>query len=61
MEMSSSLNPSIDRTRQAERISEAEVRVFRADRHPDMCHELVDGASSRIESVRNQTADDFQS
>ena len=41
--MSSSLNPSIDRTRQAERISEAEVRVFRADRHPDMCHELVDG------------------
>jgi hypothetical protein len=41
--MSSSLNPSIDRARQAERIAEAEVRVFRADKYPDMCHELVDG------------------
>ena len=41
--MSSSLNPSIDRARQAERIAEAEVRVFRADQYPDMCHELVDG------------------
>ena len=38
--MSSSLNPSIDRARQAERIAQAEVHVFRADQHADICHEL---------------------
>ena len=41
--MSSSLNPSIDRARQAERIAQAEMHVFRADQHADICHELVDG------------------
>ncbi|MDE0870793.1 MAG: hypothetical protein OSA37_02615 [Flavobacteriales bacterium] len=41
--MSSSLNPSIDRARQAEHIAQAEVRVFRADQYPDRCHALVDG------------------
>jgi hypothetical protein len=41
--MSSSLNPSIDRARQAERIAQAEVRVFRADQYPERCHALVDG------------------
>ena len=41
--MSSSLNPSIDRARQAERIAQAEVRVFRADHYPERCHALVDG------------------
>ena len=34
--MSSSLNPSIDRARQAERIAEAEVHVFRADQRADI-------------------------
>lgn len=48
--MSSSLNPSIDRARQAERIAEAEVRVFRADRHPDVCHELVDGHQAVLQA-----------
>ena len=43
--MSSSLNPSIDRARKAERIAEAEVQVFRADQHADVCDELVDGLS----------------
>ena len=46
--MSSSLNPSIDRARQAERIAEAEVHVFRADQHADICHELVDGHQAAV-------------
>ena len=41
--MSSSLNPSIDRVSQAERIAQAEVLVFRADQYPERCHALVDG------------------
>lgn len=48
--MSSSLNPSIDRARQAERISVAEVRVFRADQHADICHELVDGHQAVLQA-----------
>lgn len=48
--MSSSLNPSIDRARQAERIAEAELRVFRADQYPDVCHELVDGHQAVLQA-----------
>ena len=48
--MSSSLNPSIDRARQAERIAEAEVHVFRADQHADICHELVDGHQAVLQA-----------
>lgn len=48
--MSSSLNPSIDRARRAERISEAEVRVFRADKFPELCHALVDGHQAVLQA-----------
>ena len=48
--MSSSLNPSIDRVRSAERIAEAEVRVFRADQHMDCCHDLVDGHQAVLQA-----------
>ena len=48
--MSSSLNPSIDRVRNAERIGEAEVRVFRADQHLDCCHDLVDGHQAVLQA-----------
>lgn len=48
--MSSSLNPSIDRARQAERIAQAEVHVFRADQHADICHELVDGHQAVLQA-----------
>lgn len=48
--MSSSLNPSIDRARKAERISEAEVRVFRADQYPELCHSLVDGHQAVLQA-----------
>ena len=48
--MSSSLNPSIDRVRNAERIGEAEVRVFRADQYLDCCHDLVDGHQAVLQA-----------
>lgn len=55
--MSSSLNPSIDRVRSAERIAEAEVRVFRADQHMDCCHDLVDGHQAVLQAygIKNLT------
>ncbi len=48
--MSSSLNPSIDRVRKADRIAEAEVRVFRADQHLDCCNDLVDGHQAVLQA-----------
>lgn len=48
--MSTSLNPSIDRARQAERIAEAQIRVFRADQYPERCHALVDGHQAVLQA-----------
>tara|TARA_B100000768_G_scaffold181247_1_gene203509 strand:- start:977 stop:1741 length:765 start_codon:yes stop_codon:yes gene_type:complete len=55
--MSSSLNPSIDRVRNAERIAEAEVRVFRADQYMECCHDLVDGHQAVLQAygIKNLT------
>jgi hypothetical protein len=41
--MSSSLNASLERLQKAERVAQAEVRVFRSNEHPGLCHEMVDG------------------
>ena len=44
------MNPSIDRAAQAKRIEEAEVRVFRANTHEALCHELVDGHQAVLQA-----------
>ena len=41
--MSSSPNPSLERIRQAERVSAARVVVYSADQNQERSHELVDG------------------
>jgi len=41
--MSSSLNASLERLQKAERVAQAEIRVFRSGKDEALCHALVDG------------------
>lgn len=56
--MASSLNPSLNRVKNAEAVGQASVSIFRADAQEELCHLLVDGHEQvlRAYGIKNLTS-----